>query len=279
MADTDRSSSPSTDDELGYVFLTRFQDSLTTCPLLMFRNDRKLTQTYDVTTLADPLVAQDSLATQDAYNSIYLATPNLEGQNLYARLPEGNVRLSALKQVFEGNKASRALARLHQRSTLIIDDEYTVPTNHQDFAFSCNEHYLDFILVVGASRGLAMFIPHVLVDHTFSIQLNLRLHIKQFRAKHGTVGFNPTGAMWCVGQTRSEDLWIGMAPNEYFDDADLPFHKAKDCGDTRLTKRHTRIMQTFIVTLLTRLRGRQFEFANPYATDLTGTRQIASNVM
>jgi hypothetical protein len=180
--------------------------------------------------------------------------------------------------MFEQNKASRAMALLHQRSNLLLDADL-IATNNPDYCFSCKKNYLDFILVVGASRGLAIFIPHVLVDHTFSIELNLRLQIRQFRAKHGTVGFNPTGAMWCVGKTRSEELWIGMAPNEYFDDDTRTFVNAKDCGDTRLTMRHVRIMQAFIVSLLAQLHGRQFEFEDPYATDLTGVWQVRSNVM
>lgn len=243
------------------------------------RNDVTPTGVYDVTTLADPLAALDSLTTQDAYTGLCREPSNLQGQNLFAQLPEVQVRLSTLRQVFEEKKASRAIARLHQRSTLQFDDEYIIHTDDPDYCFSCEKNFLDFILVVGSSRGLAMFIPDVLVDHTFSIELNLRLQIKQFRAKHGTVGFNPTGAMWCVGQTRSEELWIGMAPNEFFEEGNSEFVPTNESGDTRLTTRHARIMQSFFISLLTKLRGRQFEFERPYSTDLSGARPIMSNVM
>ena len=236
-------------------------------------------QTHDITTLADPLVAVDSLTTQDAYTSICRVPPNLHGRDLYTQLPEVRVRLSALRQTFEQQKASRAIARLQQRSTLIIDEDYIIETDDPDYCFSCKKSFLDFILVVGAKKGLAMFIPHVVVDHTFSIDLNLRLHIKQFHAKHGTVGFDTTGAMWCVGQTRSEELWIGMAPNTFFNSEVGTFIKAKDSGDPRLSTRHARIMQTFIIWLLTKLPGRHYELEDPYATDLTGVWQIDSNAL
>jgi len=234
---------------------------------------------HDVTTLADPLVTVDSLATQDAYNSLCRAPPIHFGQDLYSRLPEVSVTLSALKEMFEGKKASRAIAHLHRHSKLIFDDEYVVDTLDPDFCFSCKKHFLDFILVVGSSKGLSMWIPNVVVDHRFSIDLNLRLQIKEFRAKHGNVGFDYTGAMWCLGQTRSEELWIGMAPNTYFEDGEATIIKAKDCGDSRLTARHYRMMLSFIVWLLTKLPGRQYALEDQYATDLTGTRQLASNVM
>jgi hypothetical protein len=182
-----------------------------------------------------------------------------------------------LKQAFEGKKASTALARLQQRSTLVFDDDYLVDLNDPGYSMSSSKHFLDFILVVGASIGLDMFIPKVLVDHTFSIELNLHLQIKQFRGKHGTLGFDPTGAMWCIGATSSVDLWIGMAPHEYFLDGD--FVPVKDRGDSRLSGRHYRIMLTFVVWLLTKLRARGYELADPYDTDLTGHTPIASDVM
>ena len=204
-------------------------------------------------TLADPLVAVNSLTTQDAYTSICQVPPNLHGKDLYTQLPEVSVWLSALWQTFEQQKASRAITHLQQCSTLIIDDDYIIETDDLDYCFLCKKHFLDFILVVGAKKGLAMFIPHVIIDHTFSIELNLCLHIKQFCAKHGTVGFNTTSAMWCVSQTRSEELWIGMALNTFFNSKAATFIKAKDSGDSQLSTRHAQIMQTFIIWLLMKL--------------------------
>ena len=239
----------------------------------IFRNrnedDDTVHQYLDVTTLADPLQAPDSVDPQDLYHSI-CDLPNSEiGQDRYEQLPKEMVKLSSLKALYDNKRVNTALARLHRRSTLVIDKEYTVSMNDPGYAFSCRKSYLDFILVVGKDVGIDMFIPNVLVDHSFAIDLNLKLQIKPFTAKLGTLGFDPSSAMLCLGETPVANLFVGMAPNGFFSQAEPPFRLDEGYGDTRMSRTHYHILVIFMATILSKLEGRNFYIFQPFDLDPT----------
>jgi len=144
-----------------------------------------------------------------------------------------------------------------------------VPTDDPDYCFSASKSYLDFILVVGASCGIDMFVPNTSVDHNFSIKFNLHLQIKPFKAKYGTLGFDPTGAMWSIGETPSEELWIGMPTQDFFDDPmGIQFEMDQKHGDTRLSAGHCRIMRIFIIWVLAQIPGRDIYILNMWEADI-----------
>jgi hypothetical protein len=224
---------------------------------------------HDITTLADDLLAGDSVELQDLYNLMYSGPVPELLRDGYAGLPERTVYLKDLRDMYMRNMPNRAIGGLHQRSTLKIDEEFMVDTqNRNDYCFSCDRTFLDFILIVGAEAGIDMFIPNVVADSHFALELDLRLQIKEFRAKHGALGFNPSGAMLCIAQSPVEDFWLGIAPIEFFDETEPPFVMKGYRGDTRLSRLHYRIIYIFLLTVLETLDGRDFYIQNPHAIDL-----------
>jgi hypothetical protein len=88
---------------------------------------------------------------------------------------------------------------LRTRNTLEIDDEFVVDTENPDYCFTSVHHCLDFFLLVGLDPGVDVWIPNRAVDHQFAVRINLRLQIKEFKSKNGMLGFDPSGAMLCLG--------------------------------------------------------------------------------
>jgi hypothetical protein len=222
---------------------------------------------HDIAHLVADLVNPDSVNQQEVYQSIdgVRNTANLSAD--YEKTPQREIYLSTLRETFERHEEAKAISRLQQRCRMVIDKEYTIDVNNPNFCFSSQNSYLDFFLIIGKARGVDMFIPQA-PPHTFTVTLNLRLPIKEFRAKYGTLGFNPTGAMLFVGQTSAEDLWIGMAPFAFFEEEGEPFDLSDKHGDTRLSTRHYRIMVAFIAFALSRLPERNYTVSSQYGINL-----------
>jgi hypothetical protein len=233
---------------------------------------------HDIGTIADDLVADDSLDRQFLYNRLYQAPTSSMQMDMYHRMPRRDMRLSDLERTFERKDSARAISRFSVRSNLKIDDEYIVPTDSLEYCFSCNKTFLDFILVVGADTGMDMFIPNVPTDLNFGFQLDLHLRLKEFRAKQGMLGFNPSGAMLCIGQTAVEDMWIAMAPRGFLDKTEPGFVLSEKHGDTRLSPLHHRILLIFLIKMLAELTGRHFYLYDPYEINIeTGYGDININ--
>ena len=223
---------------------------------------------HDIQALADGLAATDSVEIQELYNTLYDLPAGDDFIDGYSRLPEVQVTMSALARTYENKDTKRAIKRMHQRSTLVLDDKYTVDNDSTDYCFSCLNSYLDFILIVGSRIGIDIFIPNCPSDPRFSVDLNLRLQIKEFKAKHGVLGFDPTGAMLCVGETPAEDLWLAFPSDSFLNPEGPPFCMSDEHGDPRLSARHYRIALLFLITLLTKLPGRNYYLIDSHTADL-----------
>jgi hypothetical protein len=212
---------------------------------------------HDVQELASHLEASDSVQPHEFYNDLH-TRPNGDIVGSYQRLREATVRLSTLEAAYERGDYKMAIRLLSQRSRLDIDEKYFVDIEDPRYFLSCDETYLDFILVVGDQPGIDMFIPNTDVNHHFALELDLRLHIKRFTPKKGVLGFDPTGAMLCIGQTPVQNLWLAMAPYSYFENDDRPFNLSKGYGDTFMDKHHRRILHIFLGKMLQSLPGSDF---------------------
>jgi hypothetical protein len=174
--------------------------------------------------------------------------------------------LSSLKSTFENEDTAKALSFLHRRSTLDIDDDFVVDVENPDYCFSIDNSFLDFYMVIGDRPGLDVLIPAA-PSANFVFNLTLRMPIRQFHAKYGSLGFNPSGSMLFIGTIGSQNLWIAMAPLEYFDGIGESFDMSDGHGDTRLTAHRYRILVSFWGTILAQLPGRNF-FMFPYEAQL-----------
>ena len=153
---------------------------------------------------------------------------------------------------------------LHRRCILELQDTDTVDLENTDYCFGATESYLDYILVVGNVMGIDMFIPNVATNFNFALELNLHLQIKQFKAKHGTLGFNPTGCMLCIAQSPTEDYWLAFPPQDYFVNQLPEFTLDKPYADSRLSTFHYRIVMLFLSFVLTKLPGHAYYLLSPY---------------
>ena len=157
---------------------------------------------------------------------------------------------------------------LHRRCTLKFKDGDTVDLDDPDYCFGAAESYLDYILVVGDIMGINMFIPNVPANFNFALEINLHLQIKQFKAKHGTLGFDPSGCMLCIGQSPTEDFWLAFPPQDYFVNQLPEFNLSTSYADSRLSSTHSRIIMLFLSYLLTELPSRDYYLFNPYQSDI-----------
>lgn len=149
-----------------------------------------------------------------------------------------------------------------------MDEECTVDVNDPDYTFTASKSYLDFFLLVGTTCGIDTFIPLQPV-HDFTITVDLHRPTKQFRAKYGTLGFNPSSSMLYVGSTSAEDLWLALAPEMYIEGTPADFH-LRDRYDSRLSARQYRMIIAFLAQVFQSLEGREFYVTNPYEFDPDG---------
>jgi hypothetical protein len=197
----------------GSVFSNRNPDSLTFSGSATFaeqmlndRPEQRPDQPHDIAELAAILETPDSLNQQDIYDAVCAEHDALNPEAAYGRLSRVNVSLRDLRDTYNRGDSARALARLHYVSTLTGIDEFVVPNDDLNYCFTARQSFLDYIMVVGSRPGLGVFIPNVHARLDFQIQLDVKNPLKQFRARYGTLGFDPTGSMLCIGSTSTEDM-------------------------------------------------------------------------
>jgi hypothetical protein len=222
-------------------------------------------EVHEISKFCDGLEATDSVSNQELYNNICVAPT---GEARYSMLSERTLKLSTLRDIYDQRDKRQSLGTLKTRNKLDIDVEFMVDTEDPNYFFSLPLNCLDFFLLVGLDPGIDVWIPNKETDYTFSVTLNLRLQIKEFKCKNGMLGFDPSGAMLCLGQTPSQDLWLCFAEEDYLEDRRLPFQMNQPHGDTRLSKRHYRIALAYLCFCLTKLTAQSFYLIDDYPTNL-----------
>jgi hypothetical protein len=234
----------------------------------------------DVAGLVDVLQEEDSLDQQNVYDAVCNHPDDDASHKRYDELPEIVMSVEKMRAIYEGEKETTAMSLLHKRVKLEIDPSKKARMDDPDFAFSCSKSYLDFLMIVGDTRGLDMFLPKRPSGTGFTLSLRLDLQIKEFRVKHGNLGFDPTGCMMCVGMMANEDLWIGMAPRSYYDDVGSTFNMNEGHGDTRLTVARHRQMVAYIIHTLSKLRDHHIYVGDPYSINLgDGPHCLVTNAL
>ncbi|KAG2130918.1 hypothetical protein DEU56DRAFT_914676 [Suillus clintonianus] len=170
----------------------------------------------------------------------------------------------------KGDKAA-AINLLHRRSLLRFDNDLCYDNEDQMLLWDASNHFLDFCLIVGGSIGLHALLPNKLVDHTFSIALNLCLPSRLFCPKFGKLGFDPTGCMMAIGTGPACQFWLAFCPQENLDDLDIannvPLLSERQHGDTRLSSSHFRMAVMFMAYALSRIPNLPIYVMHHYGTD------------
>src|SRR5262245_53657813 len=156
---------------------------------------------HDVGALAEDLQEVDSLGQALIFDYVCNVPDDRDGFEAYESLDEAKVTVNDLRNIYLTRNESKAISLLHTRQKLEIEREYIACMDDSNFALSSDTTYLDFILVVGDRVGIDVFLSNVAVNGDYFLTLKFNLHMKEFWAKHGNLGFDPTGAMLCIGST------------------------------------------------------------------------------
>jgi hypothetical protein len=230
------------------------------------REGRRPTHPHDLSVLADTLVNHDSVDQQEVYDYVCDLPGPEPTANAYDQLPKRDITLSSMQSAYNRRDANKAVSRLHQRCRLVIDERFIVDPNDPGYCFSADQSFVDFFMIVGRSIGLDVFLPIQPVPK-FTVKLDFRLPIKEFKAKYGVLGFDPSASILYIGSSSAEDLWLGFPPNEYFDGIGTGFRLDDDHKDTRMSTRHYRMVIAFLSHTMTKIPGRDFYMFNKYSID------------
>jgi hypothetical protein len=234
----------------------------------------------DVAGLVDVLQEDDSLDQQNVYDAVCNNPDDDPTLKLYDEIPEVRISLDRLKSMYEMNQADMAMRLLHKRVNLEIDPHKKIRLDDPNYAYTCNKSYLDFIMIVGNEMGLDAFLPKSPSTTGFALTLCVTLPTKEFRVKHGNLGFDPTGCIMYVGKMSVEDLWIGMAPASFFEDVTSRFDLNQRHGDTRMALRRFRQLMAYILKVLTALPDMDIFVADPYQVNLAeGPHGLLTNAL
>ncbi|KAG2029472.1 hypothetical protein BDR03DRAFT_987731 [Suillus americanus] len=219
--------------------------------------DHDESRPFDLADVPSSVEAEDALPQSEVLESLFLQQ---EGPQRAGRTWEQTkvqpINLSTLARNFKKDDKATAINLLHRRSVLRLDDDLYYSSDDEMLAWDGSKHFLDFCLVVGGQPGLHALLPNKVIDHTFSLALNLCLPTRLFRPKFGKLGFDPTGCMMALGTAPSSELWLAFCPRENLEDADVaneaPLLSDKQHGDTRLSSSHFRMAVMFLAHALSK---------------------------
>ncbi|KAG2084372.1 hypothetical protein BD769DRAFT_1682215 [Suillus cothurnatus] len=234
--------------------------------------DQDESRPFDLAEVPSSVEAEDALPQSEVLESLFLQQ---EGSHRAGRTWEQTkvqpINLSTLARNFKKDDKATAINLLHRRSVLRLDDDLYFSSDDEMLAWDGSKHFLDFCLVVGGRPGLHAFLPNRVVDHTFSLTLNLCLPTRLFRPKFGKLGFDPSGCMMALGTSPSAELWLAFCPRENLDDVNIaneaPLLSDKQHGDTRLSSSHFRMAVMFIAHALSKNPDMPIYVMHPYGTD------------
>lgn len=128
------------------------------------------------------------------------------------------VKLSTLQEDFMADKRRTAIQRMQKRQRVEIDGEFLFEKNDPMLAWGAREHFLDYYLLVPGKRGLHAVLPTARGDVSYTFNLDVHRREKQWRARYGDLGFNPTKRMLYIGKYHQEEIWLAMVPRSFVGD-------------------------------------------------------------
>ncbi|KAG1793563.1 hypothetical protein EV424DRAFT_1354195 [Suillus variegatus] len=203
---------------------------------------------FDLADVPSSVEAEDGLPQSEIFESLFL--------HQHGPAPAGRTwEQTRVQSTFKKQDTATAINLLHRRSVLRLDDDLYYQSDNDMLAWDGTKHFLDFFLVVGGSVGLHALLPNKVVDHTFSMALNLCLPTRLFRPKFGP----------------SSQLWLAFAPRENLEDLDIandvPLLSERVHGNTRLSSSHFRMAVMFLAHALSKNPALSIYVMHPYGTD------------
>jgi hypothetical protein len=122
------------------------------------------------------------------------------------------IKLSDLRRRYDEKLSTYAINCLRDRTQIVLDNDSIYPVDSPEIVLQCQDHFLDFFMVVSSTVGLDAVLPNKPVDHTWAFTMDLTQHFRQWRTNYGRLGFDSAGRMLYVGKRLQEDVWIALAP-------------------------------------------------------------------
>jgi hypothetical protein len=175
---------------------------------------------HEVSTIQDGIISDDAPSQEDVIQGILRAgviDPNADAHFYDEAVNE--VTLSRLEAIYKNGRKEQSMRMLLNRNKICITDGDTISHNNPFLFWGIHKHYLDFLLVVPKNMGLDAVIPNRIADHNFGFQMTLKHPNRAWLAKNGKLGFAPKGRMLYVGTASGQQVWLAMAPLEFFGEA------------------------------------------------------------
>jgi hypothetical protein len=204
--------------------------------------------------LASADYSQDSL-TRDNHLNVALE-PQSREQNARAFFAQSvrRIKLSELRRFYDQKDALQAMRLLNQPCYIEVDEHFQ--QNRFDCAYALSEHNLDFLLAVPRHQGFLVLLPPTgsTRSNEYRFELDLRRPQRQFKYKHGLLGFDPTAAALFIGRHQDHDVWLMFPLREEFEKKGHAYPAGKTfTGSTMLSRRHCRIVFSYLLHLLSKI--------------------------
>lgn len=200
------------------------------------------------------MLADDPVSSENLLNGLLYSQsrdPTIEWQQAETT----PVRLSTLRRQYEENRTDDAFRLLRKKVALDREDrKHAVRVDDPNIQFQIKKHFLDFLLVVSKRPGLRAIIPPA-PNHAWSLTFDLRNPYRQFSAKHGILGFDPSECMVHIGQCGQDLLWMAWVPKERWE-AGKPIPAAQ-CTSSALRGNRMRCALTFLACSASKIPDRQ----------------------
>jgi hypothetical protein len=225
----------------------------------------------DVSLVPDNLLAdrgdapsQSQILLEIGKNSLYSSQGDL-----FARLEPAPLKLSRLRDLYE-RREDKAINLLCSRQKVRVDDDLLLTMGTGQIHMDTTESTIDFQMTVANRMGLSALLPNAPSAHLFGFDLDLKKDYKEFRAKHGVLGFDPAGCMLFIGRSsNNEDVFLAMAPEEFLTGRGRTRQPKKPSGSSRMSKRHYRQMVIMLAYFLAEMgRHPYIRLGRPYDLDL-----------
>ncbi|KAL7277021.1 hypothetical protein ACG7TL_008865 [Trametes sanguinea] len=157
---------------------------------------------------------------------------------MYETMPVRNIRLSTLREWYQGIEDTLAMHTLKQKNKIIIDKEFLVNTHDLNVSWTCAGTFLDYRQIVGRRAEMDVLLPNphapgAEADHRWNLTIAFEKRHWHFRGDLTALGCDMAGRMLHVGYTMAqEDIWLGLIPKEVYMN---PPH----VGDVKLEKKST----------------------------------------
>ncbi|KAI9430488.1 hypothetical protein H4582DRAFT_2063757 [Lactarius indigo] len=153
------------------------------------------------------------------------------------------VKLSEMRRQYmmeEKERKRKGLRMLTVRNQIEIDADMKLPVGKGQVIMTTERTMLDYELTVGSVVGLGVVLPMGRTAKHFMLELDLQQPLREFQGKRGMVGFDTCGRMLFIGRARNEDVFVGMAPNEFIRCEVEPCSAGYKTGRPQLSWRHYR---------------------------------------